>query len=63
MVRLSHSYNDREYYQKTFDKLDIGYRVLVTKGIIVDLAMISGLWASGGITAGGKYLLYKVWAK
>ena len=47
MVRLSHSYNDREYYQKTFDKLDIEYRVLATRGMIVDLAMISGLWASG----------------
>ena len=37
----------REYYQKTFDKLDIEYRVLATRGMIVDLAMISGLWASG----------------
>ena len=37
----------REYYQKTFDELNIEYRVLATRGMIVDFAMISGLWASG----------------
>jgi len=45
--RLRALASPREYYQKTFDELDIEYRVLATRGMIVDLAMISGLWASG----------------
>ncbi|KAF8807921.1 hypothetical protein BYT27DRAFT_7211570 [Phlegmacium glaucopus] len=45
--RLRALASPREYYQKTFNELDIEYRVLATRGMIVDLAMISGLWASG----------------
>ena len=37
----------REYYQNTFNELDIEDRVMATRGMIVDLAMVSGLWASG----------------
>ena len=45
--RLRALASPREYYQDAFDELDIEYRVLATRGMIVDLAMISGLWASG----------------
>jgi len=45
--RLRAIASPREYHQKTFNELDIEYRVLATRGMIVDLAMISGLWAGG----------------
>lgn len=33
-----------EYFQKTFDELDIHERITATRGMIVDLAIVSGLW-------------------
>ena len=45
--RLRALASPREYYQNTFNELDIEYRVLATRGMVVDLAMVSGLWASG----------------
>jgi hypothetical protein len=44
--RLRALASPREYYQNTFNELDIEYRVLATRGMVVDLAMVSGLWAS-----------------
>jgi hypothetical protein len=44
--RLRALASPREYYQNTFNELDIEDRVLTTRGMIVDLAMVSGLWAS-----------------
>lgn len=34
-----------EYYQKKFDEFDIQSRIAATRGMVVDLAMVSGLWA------------------
>ena len=45
--RLRALASPREYYQKTFNELDIEYRILATRGMIVDLAMVSGFWTSG----------------
>jgi len=34
-----------EYYQKEFNKLDLQSRIAATRGMIVDLALVSGMWA------------------
>lgn len=36
-----------EYSQKTFDELDVHERITATRGMIVDLALVSGLWPDG----------------
>lgn len=33
-----------EYYQQQFESLDLQQRILATRGMIVDLALLSGLW-------------------
>lgn len=33
-----------EYFQKTFNELDVHERITATRGMIVDLAIVSGLW-------------------
>ena len=45
--RLRALASPKEYDQNTFNELDIEYRVMATRGMVVDLAMISGLWATG----------------
>ncbi|KAH9486422.1 hypothetical protein JR316_0000486 [Psilocybe cubensis] len=37
-----------EYFQKTFNELDIHERITATRGMIVDLAIVSGLWPAEG---------------
>jgi hypothetical protein len=34
-----------EYYQNRFDELDLQSRITATRGMIVDLAVLSGLWS------------------
>jgi hypothetical protein len=34
-----------DYVQKEFDKLELAERVNLTRGMVVDFAMLSGMWA------------------
>ena len=42
--RLSALASPAEYIQKEFNALDLQARVVATRGMIVDLAMVGGLW-------------------
>ncbi|KAF8167535.1 hypothetical protein B0H34DRAFT_20508 [Crassisporium funariophilum] len=42
--RLRELASPGEYYQKTFDELNLQSRIMATRGMVVDLAMVSGLW-------------------
>jgi len=37
-----------EYYQNRFNELDLRTRIFATRGVIVDLAVLSGLWPDEG---------------
>ena len=43
-ARLRDIASPGEYYQQQFEALDPQQRILATRGIIVDLALLSGLW-------------------
>lgn len=53
---------EREYVQAEFDAESLEERVRLTRGMIVDFAMLSGLWASSGhavpeaVVCGGGYV-------
>ncbi|KAF8956089.1 hypothetical protein BDZ97DRAFT_1672211 [Flammula alnicola] len=45
--RLRALASTQEYNQAHFNELDVQSRIAATKGMVVDLAVVSGLWASG----------------
>lgn len=45
--RLRSLVSPGEYFQKTFNELDVHERITATRGMIVDLALVSGLWPDG----------------
>lgn len=45
--RLSALASPAEYIQKEFNAINLQERIAATRGMIVDLAMVSGLWTKG----------------